>query len=1293
MSQGAPKVRFTERTLGEAVPSYKGTTGVIIMDCEKGEVNTPIFVSSEGQLIEKTGKPNPKKYGLGYYSASNFLKESSNLWVIRVDKDQKYSTILVRAVVDPIVEHDEFGYILDKPQVDPIIKPNGQMSQLELDSYEFKQYPNTRLVTEYAPVISLIDKPETGDNIVYINNSAPVNVGDVVTFKDTTGMTREDTLAYKTYTVLRKGVIPVRFDYITVQEPLTGISMNTRLQKVDTYDVDTNARVKATQAGTAKLYLSVTDPTVVTGETILVGGNSRTIVSDGRERVVSDFDSSATLGGPAAGVANGTTNMLTLNNHDDQDYTHGLEIDFDGNLYTVDRLENTNQLYLTSQVQTRYTLNQTQSYAVATNTVFTVSPTTTLNGDFTIDGVQFTVDTTGDSSVEDACNTLSTAINSTPSTNSSAQVVGQTVVITVNETGPKELLDGTVTLNVINTVQGTDVQNQRIEVTLDPSVYDGTQREVRLLVDTTPVVFNGTFNNKEEALIALESAINGVSSSLPVVATRNADRVLITSPQVLSITTQVAGSVRKSVMTPYIIVNQPVASNIPANSVVTHRTIQTADYASLVQTREIVPNSNNRTLRVDNNDPVAEGDIFSVNGSQFTVVSKYTTTNNVHSIELDSAYLDQTTARIGDQVFKVALGDWRQRDAFLIHSASPGEWGNRIAVTVRDSRDYPNGFWVDVYYDGVQVESWEVSQSFQKDGYGRQMHIEEKINNQSQYIRVKMNELLVDEDGNYIEPLKTLYYVAQPVKKINYTEVGRTAETVWDTDNLIRIRQEDVLNIDVNKPVEVGGKVYNIARIDRSAVGGPYDTIILETGTTLGMEDKLPMERFLPIGTAVKQYINRARKEELTLSNVADGDVVTVKIRNTTTLVDERVYSYEVQPGETVDDVAQALVALIDPDRRVRADAVGNVITLVSQEEGIDFATELSNNLTKVVIQEVARQYTNFPVTKVVGSILPTVTIGSEVDLTDGRYIILDAGANRLSGGDDNGYPTLGQYLIAADQLVESNRLDFLIAMDGGVTIPTYQRRLAEICEKRMDAMAFLSVDYNAQFSVESSAGTLAYRREANINSSYAAMYTPWVRVYDKYNDIPVWAPPESWAARAAGYVSNSGELWYALAGDENAKVLGDKLGKVYNDGEMNILYDNQINPIRFMTNVGMNIGGQKTLLAHTGPTSRINVRMVMIVILRGLREYFNRNDFKFNNETTRNKYETEGRAFLQDIKIRGGLYDYALFCNTQNNTQQVIDNNELIVDIGLQPTKIGEFITNRMVITATGANLTTIIL
>jgi hypothetical protein len=1298
MSQGAPKIRFTERTLGEAIPSYKGTTGVIIMDCEKGDVNTPIFVSSEGQLVEKTGKPNPKKYGIGYYSASNFLKESSSLWIIRVDKDQKYASALVRATINPVSEYDEFGYVLDKPSVDPIVKPNGQMSKLELDGYEFIQYPNTRKVDEYAPVISLIDKPETGDNILYINNSAPVSVGDVITLKDTTGMTREDSLAYKTYTVLRKGVIPVRFDYVTVAEPLTGISINTRLQKVDTYDIDSVSRTAThTAAGSSRIYIDQVDPTLPVNSDITIGmsGQVRKIVSYGNGWVDEDFVT------PITGTAVAGTSIIQTN--DASQLSNGDSILFEGTHYEVVSISGAN-VTVNMPIVGRFSVTPVTASGAGSKHTAVLSITDSAVTDLTLvvqdqadnSVVTYVPDLSSATTVDDKLAELASTINSQSGTLLSAQVTGQTIVL-------ESLTNTTLVLTIptgtqkLSETAGVAPVKQVAEIS--PTVVDGVTHQFRLTINgSNTVVYTGAPANVAQFSTEFSQAINTFTPQLPVVASVGVNDELIITARVAGtpFTTRIdlAGSVQESQQYDYMTVDVPVSSAIPSSSIVKHRSVQVADYSSLVLTREVLAGSNNKVLRVSNNDPIAEGDVFSVNGTRFTVLSKHTTVNNIHSIELDAEYLDQTVARIGDSVFKVALGDWVQRDALLVYSASPGEWGNRTAITIRDSRDYASAFWVDVYYDGVQVESWEVTQEYMKDGYGRQMNIDEKINNQSQYIRVKTNELLVDEDGKYVEPMKTLYYVAQPIKQINYTEIGQTAETVWDTDNLIRIRQEDILNVDVNKPVKIGDSIYNIARIDRSAVGGPYDTLVLETGVSLGMEDLLPMDRKLPVGTPIKQYINRARKEELTVTQSVEGYEVVVKVRNTTTVQDERRYSYVVTASDTVETVASAVAALLTPDRRINASAVGNVITVVSQEEGIDFELELppDNTLTSVVVQTVARQYTNFPTTKVTGSILPTVIIGSEVDLSNGRYTILDAGANRLSGGDDNGYPTLGQYLIAADQLVESNRLDFLVAMDGGITIPTFQRRLAEICEKRMDSVAFLSIDYNAQFSVESASGTLAYRRNANINSSYAAMYTPWVKVYDKYNDIPVWASPESWAGRSAGYVSNNGELWYALAGNDNAKVLGDQLAKVYNDGELDLLYDNQLNPIRFITNVGMNIGGQKTLLAAAGPTSRINVRLVVIVILRGLREYFNRNDFKFNNEATRSKYETEGRAFLQDIKIRGGLYDYAVYCNTKNNTQQIIDNNELIVDIGIQPTKVGEFITNRITITNTGANLTTII-
>ncbi len=60
---------------------------------------------------------------------------------------------------------------------------------------------------------------------------------------------------------------------------------------------------------------------------------------------------------------------------------------------------------------------------------------------------------------------------------------------------------------------------------------------------------------------------------------------------------------------------------------------------------------------------------------------------------------------------------------------------------------------------------------------------------------------------------------------------------------------------------------------------------------------------------------------------------------------------------------------------------------------------------------------------------------------------------------------------------------------------------------------------------------------------------------------------------------------------------------------------------------------------------------------------------------------------FLQDIKDKGGLYDYRVQCDEDTNTPVVIDRNELVARIFVKPTKTAEFVELNFVLTSTGAN------
>jgi phage tail sheath protein FI len=78
---------------------------------------------------------------------------------------------------------------------------------------------------------------------------------------------------------------------------------------------------------------------------------------------------------------------------------------------------------------------------------------------------------------------------------------------------------------------------------------------------------------------------------------------------------------------------------------------------------------------------------------------------------------------------------------------------------------------------------------------------------------------------------------------------------------------------------------------------------------------------------------------------------------------------------------------------------------------------------------------------------------------------------------------------------------------------------------------------------------------------------------------------------------------------------------------------------------------------------------------------------FEPNNQTTWRALVRLVTPFLQDIKDKGGLYDFAVQCDEESNTPAVIDRNELICRVFVKPTKTAEFIELNFILTSTGGD------
>lgn len=174
------------------------------------------------------------------------------------------------------------------------------------------------------------------------------------------------------------------------------------------------------------------------------------------------------------------------------------------------------------------------------------------------------------------------------------------------------------------------------------------------------------------------------------------------------------------------------------------------------------------------------------------------------------------------------------------------------------------------------------------------------------------------------------------------------------------------------------------------------------------------------------------------------------------------------------------------------------------------------------------------------------------------------------------------------------------------------------------------------------------------------------------------WLPP-------AGY--NTGRIPYSLAKKQ-------KFIRTYNyaddkNSDIARLYDANINPTR-VNDQGQFIYGQKTMLKRMTALNRLNVIMLVAGIHKRFGDFLDKKVFQLNTAALRSSIQADLQAQLELIKSANpaGLTAGVVICDETNNTPDIIDTNQLIVDVVLQPTKTAEFITLRTTVQRTGADL-----
>ena len=206
-----------------------------------------------------------------------------------------------------------------------------------------------------------------------------------------------------------------------------------------------------------------------------------------------------------------------------------------------------------------------------------------------------------------------------------------------------------------------------------------------------------------------------------------------------------------------------------------------------------------------------------------------------------------------------------------------------------------------------------------------------------------------------------------------------------------------------------------------------------------------------------------------------------------------------------------------------------------------------------------------------------------------------------------------------------------------------------------------------------------------DLNSSYAATYWPWVQVRSATGKN-VFVPASTVIPGVYAFTDNASAPWFAPAGLTRGGLAGviqaeRKLTKADRD----ILYSGKVNPIATFPGTGISVFGQKTLQTKASALDRVNVRRLLIELKKFIGDQAKNLVFEQNSVATRNRFLAAVNPYLESVVQREGLYAYRVVMDDTNNTADVVDRNQIVGQIYIQPTRTIEYVVLDFVVEPTG--------
>ncbi len=247
-----------------------------------------------------------------------------------------------------------------------------------------------------------------------------------------------------------------------------------------------------------------------------------------------------------------------------------------------------------------------------------------------------------------------------------------------------------------------------------------------------------------------------------------------------------------------------------------------------------------------------------------------------------------------------------------------------------------------------------------------------------------------------------------------------------------------------------------------------------------------------------------------------------------------------------------------------------------------------------------------------------------------------------------------------------------------------------EMVENRLDCFYVVTTPdkpYGASDAIDEMFGSIDVAdnlNDTNVDTYYAATYYPWVKYFDKVNNMYINLPATKDVVRNMADTDNKRYPWIAPAGLERGTVECQKLHFYPKLEDRDNVYDNRINALISFGKDGVKVWGNKTLYVceDTNPMNRINSVRLMLYMRKLLIEATRGLIFEPNDSTLKEEFEGIIKPILSQIKADRGITDFRL---ETSQTKEQMDMHEMSGKVWVKPTPDLEYIELEFIVTPQG--------